>query len=271
MMNTRSVASVLLVFAALFPTGHAKGQGIGGLIKKKVSESVKGDDKKGQQAGKQDAAGAQPSGSKLPRALTEGTLAAFKKGLVAERDHRQATTKFLASLKPREQYQSCMQTAAAGPEMQKIMMSMGTLGDNPTQEQVQKASEKMTADMAKLVKDKCGDDPGKYDVGWKNAQMREARVVAVKAFAAALDPGASSGPFLSVDEQPQDVAYFYELLLEWTPPFCNLPKEAQQAASERGVSVPGSGKGLAFVYTATEARLLMPQCQELMTLLSVLQ
>ena len=275
MMNTRLIASFLLAFAALVPTGQAAGQ-IGGLIKKKVAEKVKGDDKKGddkkdQAATKSEAETAQPSGSKLGRTLTEGTLVAFKKGLTAERDHRQGTLKFLASLKTREQYTSCTQAVATSPEYQKIIMSLGELGDNPSQEQLQKASQKMSADMAKLSKDKCGEDPGIYHGGWKDAQMREARAAGVKVFAAALTPGASSGPFFSFEEQAQDANYFYDLLLEWVPPFCNLPADAQRRAAEQGVSVPGTSKAMAYVYTAMEARLVMLQCQELMALISVLQ
>ena len=270
MMNKRLIASFLLAFATLVPTGQAAGH-IGGLIKKKVAEKVKGDDKKDQAAPKSEAETAQPSGSKLGRTLTEGTLTAFKKGLTAERDHRQGTLKFLATLKTREQYTSCTQAAATSPEYQKIIMSLASLGDNPTQEQLQKASQKMSDDMAKLTKDKCGEDPGIYNAGWKDAQMREARVAGVKAFAAALSPSASSGPFFSFEEQSQEANYFYDLLLEWVPPFCNLSPEAQQRASQQGVSVPGTSKGLAYVYTAMEARLVMAQCQELMTLINVLQ
>lgn len=269
MMNTRSVASVLLVFAALFPTGHAEGQGIGGLIKKKVSESVKGDDKKGQQAGREDAATQQPSGSKLGRPLTQGTLAAFEKGLIAERDHRKGTVRFLATLKTRDQHNSCQQTVAASPEFQKIMMSMGTLGDNPTQEQVQKASEKMSADLNKLSIDKCGEDPGKYDEGWKSRQIAAAEVEGARTFAAALAGGAGNGPFFAFEVGPDED--FYRLLKEWVPPFCRLSSQAQQDAADKGIAIPGSGRGIAFVYTADEAKALKLICPSVMRLLAELQ
>jgi hypothetical protein len=160
---------------------------------------------------------------------------------------------------------------AAGPEMQKIIMSLGNLPENATQEQMQKAQEKMQTDMQKLLLAKCGEDPGPYDPSWKRRQIEVARVAGVTAFSAALGTASGSGgPFLSLAEQPDD-NYFYELLKEWVPPFCRLSKAAQQAAAEKGVAVPGQGRGMAFVYTATEARLLMSWCEKLMPLLGELQ
>jgi hypothetical protein len=273
MTKRRTIVAILAILSLLPAVDRLEGQGIGGLIKKKVSESVKGGDKKDQAGGKQEANAATdvaPAGSKLPRALTDVTLTAFKKGLTVERDHRQATVKFLATLKTTEQYKACEQSLAASPEMQKIVMSMGDLPDNATQEQIQKLSEKMSADMQKLLLSKCGEDPGKYHNSWRRSQMEAAEAAGVKAFSAALGSASGGGgPFLSFEEQPDD-NYFYRLLKEWTPPFCNLSKEAQQAAAEKGVSVPGQGQGIAFAYTAMEARLLMRQCEELMVLLSVL-
>ena len=272
MTNTRLVASFLLALAAQSTAGSACAQGIGGLIKKKAGEVAKGKAPQSTQ-GTANPDAAQPTGSKLPKTLTEVTVTAFKKGLTVERDHRQVTVKFLATLPSPDQYQACRAQVAASPEQQKIMMSsLGGLPENPTQEQLQKASEKMTADGTKLLRDKCGENPNDYNAGWKDKKMEEARLAGAKAFSAALGGSSgSAGPFLSVDDAQPDDNYFYQLLKEWTPPFCNLSKEAQQAAADKGVSVPGQGKGLAYVYTAMEARLLMPQCEELMMLLNVLQ
>ena len=271
MTNTRLVASFLLALAAQPTAASVGAQGIGGLIKKKAEEAAKGKAPQSNQ-GTATPDAAQPTGSKLPKTLTEVTLTAFKKGLTVERDQRQVTVKFLATLPTPDQYQACGAQVAASPEYQKIIMSLGSLPENPTQDQLQKASEKMTADMAKLKRDKCGEDPNQYNAGWKDKKMEEARLAGVKAFSATL--GGSSGgagPFLGVGEAQPDDNDFYQLLKEWTPPFCNLSKAAQQAAADKGVSVPGQGKGLAYVYTAMEARLLIPQCEEIMTLLSVLQ
>jgi hypothetical protein len=254
MSNTRVVASFLL--ALVLPmTGQADAQ-IGGLIKKKVSESIKGTDKKDQATPKGESAatpdGGQ-TGSKLPRALSEATLVAFKKGLTVERDQRQVTLKFLATLKTQDEYNACSQALASSAEGQKAMTS-GNWGN-----------------VNKMLAEKCGESPTKYHDTWKRNQLEAARLAGVKAFAAGLAPASGSGgPFLSAEEQPDD-SDFYELLKEWTPPFCNLSKSAQQAAAEKGVSVPGSGKGIAYVYTAVEGKLLVSHCGELMPLLSALQ
>ena len=268
MPKTRLVVSLLLALAVL-PTASRLDAQIGGLIKKKVGETVKGGDKKDQPAASNTVA---TDESKLPRKLTEVVLASFRKGLEVERDQRQATVKLLGTVKTREQYNSCQQTLAAGPEMQKIMMSVGTLPENATAEQTQKATQKMYADMTKLLTDKCGEDPSKYNDFWRRQQMEAAELAGIKTFSDGI--GASSGnggPFLSFDEQPADDADLYRLLKEWIPIFCNLSKEAQQKAADNGVAVPGSGKGIAYVYTAFEAKLLMPLCAEIMRLLSAVQ
>ena len=187
MTKTRLVVSLLLALASL-PTASRLDAQIGGLIKKKVGETVKGGDKKDQPAASTAVA---TDESKLPKKLTEVVLASFKKGLEVERDQRQATVKFLGTVKTREQYNSCQQTLAAGPEMQKIMMSLGTLPENATAEQTQKATQKMHADMAKLLTDKCGEDPSKYDDSWRRRQMEAAELAGIKTFSDGI--GTSSG------------------------------------------------------------------------------
>ena len=94
----------------------------------------------------------------------------------------------------------------------------------------------------------------------------------MKAFSAGLGTSSGGGgPFLSVESGPDDDLNFYRLLKEWIPPFCNLSKSAQQSAADNGVRVAGSGQGIAYVYTAAEAKLLMSLCSTIMPLLSALQ
>lgn len=273
MPNKRLTVSLFVVLAALPPANRLEGQ-IGGLIKKKVTESVKGDKK--DPAGAKDQApageGVGNDGSKLSFKVTDNLLAAFKKGLEAELDHRRATVKHLASLKTPEQYGACTQAFAASPEAQKIMMGPANLPEGATPDQIQKATEKMATDLAKLSADKCGEDPRPYNDGWRSRQVQAAEDAGAKAFAAGLGTAPSGGgPYLAFEQgQGQELGY-YRQLKEWVPPFCNLPKAEQQAAAQKGVSIPGQGKGIAFVYTAAEARLLMQQCDALMKLLRELQ
>ena len=272
MPNKRLTVSLFIALVALPPANRLEGQ-IGGLIKKKVTESVKGD-KKDQAAPKDEGAAGQGVGneaSKLPMKLTDNALTAFRKGLEAELEHRRATVKRIASLKTPEQHRACTQTVAASPEAQKIMMAPANLPATATADQVQKATEKMATDLAKLSTDKCGEDPRPYDDGWRARQVQAAEDAGAKVFAAGLGtPPGGGGPYLAFEqEQGQELGY-YRQLKEWVPPFCNLPKKDQQAAAGKGIKIPGNGNGIFFVYTADEARLLTQQCDALMKLLSEL-
>jgi len=275
MTNLRLIASIAVTLGlGMFP-GDLDAQ-IGGLIKKKVTESVKGGEKKGV---KEETAANETDQSKMPRPITANTFVAFKKGLTVQRDKQQETLKFLAGVTPLETYKSCTTTILMTPEGQKVALQMPSPPDNATVEQLQAYAQKLAAEMTKLTDKKCGEDPAKYhNYQWKMDRFTEARTAAIAAFSAALDKpsGNGGGPFLAFDldehpQQPRDDNYFYDLLIEWTPPFCRLSKAAQQAAAEKGIAVAGAGKGNNYVYTAMEARLLMPQCEEIMTLLSVLE
>jgi len=275
MTNLRLIASISVTLGlGLFP-GNLDAQ-IGGLIKKKVTESVKGGEKKG---GKEEAAANETDQSKMPRPITANTFVAFKKGLTVQRDKQQETLKFLAGLTPLETYKNCTNTIMMTPEGQKVALDQPSPPDNATVQQLQAYAEKLAAEMKKVTDKKCGEDPSKYhNYQWKQDRFTEARAAAIAAFSAALDSpsGSGGGPFLAFDlddppQQPRDDNYFYDLLIEWTPPFCRLSKAAQQAAAENGIAVAGATKGHNYVYTAMEARLLMPQCEEIMRLLAVLE
>lgn len=274
MTNLRLIASISLTLGLGMSPADLDAQ-IGGLIKKKVTESVKGGDKKA----KEESAANETDQSKMPRSITANTFVAFKKGLTVQRDKQQETLKFLAGLTPQETYKSCTTTIMMTPEGQKVALAQPSPPDNATVEQLQAYSQKLAAEMKKVTDKKCGEDPSRYhEYQWKKDRFTEARAAAIAAFSAALDSpsGNGGGPFLAfeLDEQPQqprDDNYFYDLLIEWTPPFCRLSKAAQQAAAEKGIAVAGLTKGHNYVYTAMEARLLMPQCEEIMRLLSVLE
>ena len=257
MTTLRLIASISVMLGLGLVPGDLDAQ-IGGLIKKKVTESVKGGEKKG---GKEESAANETDQSKMPRPITANTFVAFKKGLTVQRDKQQETLEFLAGLTPLETYKNCTNTIMMTPEGQKVALSQPSPPDNATVQQLQAYAEKLAAEMKKVTDKKCGEDPAKYhEYQWKKDRFTEARTAAIAAFSAAL--GSPSG---------NDDNYFYDLLIEWTPPFCRLSKAAQQAAAEKGIAVAGATKGHNYVYTAMEARLLMPQCEEIMRLLSVLE
>jgi len=204
--------------------------------------------------------------------ITGNVLTSFKNGLQAELDHRRATVKRLASLKTPDQYRTCVQTVASSGEGQKILMGPANLPASATTDQIQKATEKMSADLAKLSTDKCGEDPREYDDGWRSRQVQAAEDAGAKAFGAGLPaPPGGTGPYLAFEQRQDRTLGYYRQLKEWVAPFCNLPKAEQQAAAEKGVSVPGKDKRTTFVYTVADARLLMQHCDELMTLLRELE
>ena len=275
MTTVRLIASISLTLGLGMSPADLDAQ-IGGLIKKKVTESVKGGEKKG---GKDEAAANETDQSKMPRPITANTFVAFKKGLTVQRDKQQETLKFLAGITPVEKYKGCTTTIMTTPEAQKIALETPSPPDNATVQQLQAYAENLAAEMKKVTDKKCGEDPAKYhEYQWKKDRFTEARTAAIAAFSAALDSpsGNGGGPFLAFEldehpQQPRDDNYFYDLLIEWTPPFCRLSKAAQQAAAEKGIAVAGATKGHNYVYTAMEARLLMPQCEEIMRLLSVLE
>lgn len=242
-------------------------------------------------------------GSKLPMKLTENVLTAFAKGLEVERDRRRAIVKRLASLKTPEDFNSCQQALGASPEAQKIIMAPGNLPETATTEEVQKALEKVQTDLAKLLAERCGENPHPYQAGWRQQQIDSAEAAGRATFEAALGiTPIAGGPFLGGSRRQQIAAAevaraetfaaglgvatsgygpqltfdhalqldidFYRLLKEWVPPFCNMSKSAQQAATEKGILIPGNGKGIFFVYTAEEARFLLKQCDGLMKVLN---
>lgn len=271
MTNTRLVSSLLLALAVLASASPLEAQGITDRLKKKVGEKVNTGDKKDPATTNAAVAADQ---SKAPTKITDVVMTAFIRGLETERDRRKATVKFLSTIKTREQYSACQSTLAAGPEMQKIMMSLGNLPENATQEQTQKASQKMQADMEKLVKDKCGEDPNIYNDGWRRRQADSAEAAGIRAFSAALGTSqGGGGPFLSLErpESAPDNTELYRFLKEWITPFCHLSEAAREEAAKQGVRIPGTGTGMYYVYTAEEAKVIMKVCGRLEAFLEEMQ
>jgi len=256
--------TTLLSLAVALSTAPSIAQGqIGGLIKKKVGQAVKGGDKT---APKKEETS---NGSRLPRPVTASTFAAFQRGIEVERRERRETAKFLATIKTREQYEACQNQIPMSPEGQKIGAMIGTLKENATTEDVQKLSVKVNDEYAKLTLAKCGEDPSKYSGNWRQAQIAKADAAGVKEFSANL--GTKPGPALGYDSATDDDDWFYHLLKEWIPPFCLLTTALQEQAAANGIKVPGQGKDMNYVYTSTEASLLIPLCEILMPILRELQ
>jgi hypothetical protein len=260
-MRTRLALALIAMTAVSAAPLHAQ---VGGLIKKKVSDAVKNDKPKDQTPKPDDA-----SKSRMPRTINQSVLTAFRSGLEVERDERAALAKRIEALPTREKFEACKRQVAMSPEGMKAVSALANLPENAKPDDMQKAINASAAEMEKLYTAKCGEDPEKYGYSWRQEQLKKAEAAAVARFAAGLRSG-DDGPFLGSDRSLDDDLDLYQLLKEWIPPFCTLPAQQQKQAAANGVAIPGSGKGMYFIYTAAEAAALSILCEPIMKLLAAL-
>jgi hypothetical protein len=166
-MLPSKLATLTLAACLILPTRPADAQ-LGGLIKKKVGEAVKGPDNSKEKGGK--AAETADDGSKLGFKLDDDVLGAFEAGLSMEIRERDAFRKKIASIKTPEQYGQCGQDVMRNPEGQKFAVDYGEamtkLGDNAAgkkAEQIMKEQQDLAEQFAKrsnsLTLKYCGEDP----------------------------------------------------------------------------------------------------------------
>jgi hypothetical protein len=153
-----------LVFAGT-PAAHAQ---VGGLIRKKVGDAVKGPEKPKEKTKEPDTV---DEDSKLPYRLDAESKKAFIAGLQVEIDGREAYKKRLTTLKTPAQYSACQtNTVTNTPEGKKFsedyVEAMGKLGDNaagkkPEQimKEQQEMAEKFTKRSEAMILKNCGEDP----------------------------------------------------------------------------------------------------------------
>lgn len=252
--TTRSLATLamLAAFALAAVPAHA---GIGDALKKKAASLVKGDKAKPAAA----TADAGPITSRIQPPVTPETLAKFKASMQLEIAEREKAAKFLATVKTPEAFNKCktdwLMSADGQKLSQKFTEAMATV---KTQEDMQKIATEMGPAMEKGVEVKCGPDPAKYNDSWRANQAREAL-------------GRASDQFGNSDD------YAYHTWKEWVAEFCNYverlkkdPDYAQKLAkiTDEGLRIPGQGTGIYFVYTASEAKQLLENCESLMPLIT---
>jgi hypothetical protein len=226
--------------------------GWGDSLKKQADKMVKGE--------KKPAASSTDTGpvsqSRIEPKPTPETLAKFKASLELEVAERNRVTKFLTTVKPSDVYEKCKTEWMMGPEGQKLSQKYVEAMQGKSQEEIQKNVQVMGAETEKAIERHCGPDPGHYNQSWANEQIRAAI-------------GRASDQFTKDD-------YAYASWKEWVAEFCNYvdelkkqPDAAQKLAKVRdeGLRIPGSGAGIYYVYTASEASTLLDQCDTLMPLL----
>jgi hypothetical protein len=268
-MTTWKLAVLTIAaFVTLAPAPTADAQ-VGGLIRKKVTESVKGPDKAAE------AKKAAPQQSELGNnpdvlEITEPVLEGFVRGLHTEISLRKEFRAELAKYPTPQEYQKCQTNAATSEEGQKIAAQLMNLPDNATPEQSQKAMQKMTADLGALTKKKCPLDPADWPQGRRQARLDSIRV---QAAASAVIEGSSPRDADGWENEggPSDVSSplsepvaagmtvrQYEILLERIQRFCTMVKSAanDNKGGSGGVKIPGTGKNIFWVFTAAEAKTL---------------
>ena len=160
---------------------------IGGLIKKKVKEAVKGETSSS--TGEKSAAPAGPQFSETVLELTPANLDKLETGLRAEKAYRDSVEAWYAKVKTPEEYAQCRTNAMMSPEAQQLASN----ADASNLQSAQDAGQKLMA----LIKKKCGEDPGTLN---KNADLRKAQGHGVEA------SGLSAEAYAVIEER--------------IPPFC---------------------------------------------------
>lgn len=243
-MRSPAVAGLLLVtLAAVSPARSVESQGVGGLIKKKAAEAVKGKDanKEPPKDDKKDEGLQSQLGECGP--LTPEKVSDFVRGLKTEQNYLDDFDKMLRGLKTHEQIIACRQQEAMSGTIQKIMSQGITV--NATPAQLEKAMAKNAVDVEKHMVQKCGEDPSKFD---KRKAAEDARRAGIKA------SGLSET--------------CYEALKEPTLQFCKLSAAERQTAVDQGIKVPVRAR--AWVYTKAEANAIAGHCVDILAALKAI-
>jgi hypothetical protein len=182
----------------------------------------------------------QPSASgRLGCDVNDAVMDKLLKQMDAERAERDAALKDAASAKSPVQFEQCRMEQSRSPEGLQIAQKLGDLPDNASPDETQRAMMKSGEEMQALVARKCGGDP------------YEARDNLNKRFDAAAQRG-------------READRCYPTVQEHAIAFCNLPESDQAAAVNDGISTPGSGSNIFWVFTAAEAQAYKPRCSQIL-------
>ena len=235
--------------------------------------------------------------------ITEPVMRGFMNGLDVELRLVVEYAKLLATYKTPAEYRHCSAQAARLPEFQKIQEQVLTWPENPTPEQAQRLAEKMAADQAALLKQKCGGD---IETEWPDTKRREKiEEIQTKAALAAgpvnsppSPPSRPRGPAALDNTQDADLVQGQgpsteterqrqKIKQERTNQYCMAKEAMKEAIWEvrevvRELTNPGQptklptlvlpGKGTAsWVYTDDEGKAIGPNCEELRPKILVLE
>ena len=241
MRTLRGTSLVLAVLLAILP-GHVEAQ-IGGLIKKKAAEAVKGKDSKKDQ-GTTVAKDEGPIMSQFEKEcgpVTPESIDRFYRGLQAEIAGREAYDRRLAGTKPDDQVRACRDNESISPEGRAILHR--GLENGGSTEYVTKQIEKNREDLEKHLLTRCG-------VARSTVERDQYKEIDGVRKAALSTSGLTDN--------------CYNKFKEFVLAFCKgLTPAQQKLATETGIKVPGQGSGVFWVFTADEAKAMLPRCGEL--------
>ena len=278
----------------------AQGQGIGGLIKKKVGDAVKPKED-------QPAKDAPSESSPFKYELTAETMAAFKRGLELEikmrADYRSRVAKHAAATAA---YKKCEQGIPFRPEASKIADEGSSRMDKAkTPEETQSAMQWMQKEMMGLTTKVCGAEPGlPPDQAQSFTKAQEAGAIEFGKNATRKPPRdrshedpmpphpecvesdsvenlvtcGSDSPSGYVFPQQQEIAaellelflHEYGLFKELVTKFCSLDKQTRADAAKHGVRVQGSRAEIFWIFQKDFAAMVNPHCETFMNLLAEL-
>ncbi|HEY5546228.1 MAG TPA: hypothetical protein VIK50_09250 [Gemmatimonadaceae bacterium] len=296
MTASRTTRFFIGAIMSLTLAGGAQAQ-IGGLIKKKVAEKVKGPEKT--EVKPADGEKKSVYNDEIVE-MTGPVLDGFMNGLRTEIALRNEFREVLAKLKTPAQYLACTNDAAASPEGQKISTRILSLPESVTAEEMQRVVTKASQDLVALQEKKCGKDPA---VEWSDEKRAEKlKEIELKAAAAAgpvrppsTDPDPAredvdGGPFdTSVSSLPMEWALHvtgpvfepqaipsmpllvYAMFKERVFMFCDAQIKGKIEIDSKGnVRFPGIGLGIYAVFSAAEASALKGRCDAIMQMLEKL-
>ena len=242
MRIVKGTALGLVALLAIAPIPRLEAQ-IGGLIKKKAAEAVKGKDGKSDQ-GKTVAKDDGPITSQFAKEcgpVTPESIDKFYRGLQAEVAGREAYDRKLAGTKPDEEVNTCRGNETISAEGRAIIQR--GLENGGSTDYVMKQMEKNRQDLETHLLKKCGVGRSKVEQD-KFKEYDAARKAGISA--AGVSPDC------------------YDKLKEFVLAFCKgLTPAQQKVATEQGIKVPGQGSGVFWVFTADEAKAMFPRCGEL--------
>ncbi|HSQ29716.1 MAG TPA: hypothetical protein VLN49_07700 [Gemmatimonadaceae bacterium] len=228
----RSAALALVIGAALPVPASPQ---IGGLIKKKVKQTIEQTRVGTDTASKASAARAHgPSFDEATLEITPALLDRFEKGVTAEAAERKEVERQIAKFLPRDAFEKCRQSLMRTPEAQAAYREYTGMLKGTDQEAMRKASEWYGKRLSEITRPKCGPSPSEAEI-MKGDLLGGPEKVGEKA--------------AGLTERQ------YAVLKERVLPFCT----AAASSGSGELKVEGG-----FVYTTAEMEALRPRCATLL-------